>query len=78
MITAKQGMLLSNGVFLQEGDNIIITFANNEVIEGKIEYFTKDGLFLFYDFVNDMPRKELDLDLTFNKYIKDIQRSWKK
>lgn len=71
MITAKEGVLLSNGVFLQEGNNIKITFVDNEILEGRIEYFTNDGLLLFYNFINGKPMDEYDL--TFNKYIKDIQ-----
>lgn len=73
MITAKEGILLSNGVFLQEGNNIKITFIDGEIIEGKIEYFFTNGkgMVIFYNFINGKPMDEYDL--SFNEYIKDIQ-----
>lgn len=71
MITVKKGYMLSNGVFLQNGDWIEVTFKHGEPIKGKIEYFTTNGIVLLTDFVGEKALS--DKEITFNEFVKDVQ-----
>ena len=70
MITAKAGVLLSNGVFLQDGNNVKVFCINGDIYEGRIAHFYGDntGMVLISK-ANDC------LDIIFNEHIKDIQIS---
>lgn len=67
MLTAREGILLSNGVFLQDGDFVKVIYVDNTIIEGQIEYFTKDG-----GMVIETPIDYWDITFSNNR-IKDIQ-----
>lgn len=68
MLTAKKGILLSNGVFLQDGDFVKVIYIDDTIIEGQIEYFTNNGIVIDSDNWVDY----LDVDFADN-CIKDIQ-----
>lgn len=70
MLTAREGVLLSNGVFLQDEDFIKITYDDGDIIEGQIEYFTKYGLVIITDSRGYLEDFEIDFA---NECLKDIQ-----
>lgn len=68
MLTAREGVMLSNGVFLQDGDFVKITYVDGNIIEGRIEYFHNNCKGMCIE--NDIDY----WDITFsNERIKDIQ-----
>ena len=72
MLTAKSGVLLSNGVFVRNKDFVKVIFTDNEIISGQVKHFMEDANGIYGVLIFNKECME-EYDIIFNEFVKDIQ-----
>lgn len=72
MLTARKGAMLSNGVFLQGGDFVKITYVDGNIVEGRIKCLVVTEGYMTVDVNIEDAVDYWDIEFADNQ-IKDIQ-----